>query len=138
MIVVDTNVIASLVLPTSEETASAVALLEVDRDWSAPVLWRSEFCNILATGVRNRWLNLEQAHEALRVAEELMEGSAFEVAATEVLKTAVASRCTAYDSEFVVLARDLGVRLVTLDSSVLKAFPEIAVSLREFGGRIGA
>lgn len=138
MIVVDTNVIASLVLPTSEQSASAVALLEVDRDWSAPVLWRSEFCNILATGVRNRWLNLEQAHEALRVAEELMEGSGFEVAATEVLETAVASRCTAYDSEFVVLARDLGARLVTLDSSVLKAFPEIAVSLREFGGHIGA
>jgi len=138
MIVVDTNVIASLVLPTSEETASAVALLQADRDWSAPMLWRSEFCNILATGVRSGWLNLEQAHEALGVAEELMEGAGFEVAATVVLETAVASRCTAYDSEFVVLARDLGVRLVTLDSSILKAFPEIAVSLRDFGGRVGA
>ncbi len=42
MIAVDTNVLAYLYLP-GEYTAQAEALLERDPDWTAPVLWRSEF-----------------------------------------------------------------------------------------------
>lgn len=129
MIVVDTNVIAALVFPTSEYTKAAMALLERDRDWTAPTLWRSEFCNILATGVRSGWLAEEQAIEALGSAEELMVGADFGVPAAEVLETAIASGCTAYDSEFVVLAQDLGVKLITLDRAVLKAFPAVAQPL---------
>ena len=105
MIVVDTNVIASLVLPTSQYTREAIGLLEHDRDWAAPSLWRSEFCNILATGVRNDWFSMAQALEALAAAEDLMEGAEFAVAPAEVVRTAVESRCTGYDSEFVVLKR---------------------------------
>ena len=47
MIVVDTNVLAYLYLP-GEHSAIAEALLERDHEWAAPVLWRSEFRNILA------------------------------------------------------------------------------------------
>ena len=47
MIVVDSNVLASLYLP-GEYTAAAEVLLEHDSDWAAPILWRSEFRNILA------------------------------------------------------------------------------------------
>ncbi|MFP4031081.1 MAG: hypothetical protein ACLFRG_21355 [Desulfococcaceae bacterium] len=42
MIAVDTNVIAALVLPTSQNTESAEKLLDYDRYWVAPPLWRSE------------------------------------------------------------------------------------------------
>jgi predicted nucleic acid-binding protein len=129
MIVVDTNVIAALVLPTSEYTRAAIALLERDREWTAPTLWRSEFCNMLATGVRSGWLTADQATEALGSAEELMEGGDFGVPAAEVLGTAIASGCTAYDCEFVVLAQDLDVKLITLDRAVLKAFPQVAQAL---------
>lgn len=134
MIVVDTNVIASLVLPTSHHTQAAMCLLGSDRDWAAPLLWRSELCNILATGVRNGWFAADQASEALATAEELMEGNDYAVPAAEVLRAAIASGCTAYDAEFVVLARDLGVKLVTLDQAILKAFPAFAVSLDSLGG----
>ena len=126
MIVVDTNVIAALVLPTSGYTKAATATLERDREWAAPLLWRSEFCNMLATGVRSGWLSAEQATEALRSAEDLMEGGEFAVPTAEVLRTAMASGCTAYDCEFVVLAKDLDVKLITLDRAVLKAFPDVA------------
>ncbi len=129
MIVVDTNVIAALVFPTSGHTKAAMALLERDREWTAPALWRSEFCNILATGVRGGWLIEEQAIEALGSAEELMTGADFSVPTAEVLQTAIASGCTAYDCEFVVLAQDLGVKLITLDRAVLKAFPTLAQKL---------
>jgi len=129
MIVVDTNVIAALILPTSEQTDAAIKLLELDREWSAPLLWRSELTNILVTGVRNRWFELSQALEALDTAEEVIGENQYAVPADEVLKLAARSGCTGYDSEFALLARDLSVRLVTLDRELLQAFPEIAVSL---------
>jgi predicted nucleic acid-binding protein len=129
MIVVDTNVIAGLILPTSEQTDAAIKLLELDREWSAPLLWRSELTNILAAGVRNRWFELSQALEALDTAEEVIGENQYAVPADEVLKLAARSGCTGYDSEFALLARDLSVRLVTLDRETLQAFPEIAVSL---------
>jgi predicted nucleic acid-binding protein len=128
MIVVDTNVIAALILPTSEQTDAAIKLLELDREWSAPLLWRSELTNILVTGVRNRWFELSQALEALDTAEEVIGENQYAVPADEVLKLAARSGCTGYDSEFALLARDLSVRLVTLDRESLQAFPEIAVS----------
>ena len=132
MIVVDSNIIASLILPTSDNTEKAARALERDRDWSAPSLWRSELCNILATGIRNAWMRLDQALEALALAIEVMDGGEFTVPPVEVVGLAAQSGCTGYDCEFVVLARDLGTPLVTLDRAVLKAFPDIAVSLDHF------
>ena len=49
-----------------------------------------------------------------------------------VLDLAAASSCSAYDCEFVALAQDLGVRLVTVDKQVLKEFPTVAIALGEF------
>ncbi len=65
----------------------------------------------------------------LDTAEEVIGENQYAVPADEVLKLAVSSGCTGYDSEFALLARDLSVRLVTLDRELLRAFPEIAVSL---------
>ena len=60
MIVVGSNVVAYLYLP-SEHSARAEALLERDPDWAAPVLWRSEFRNILAGYLRREAISFEQA-----------------------------------------------------------------------------
>jgi len=133
MIVVDSNVIAALVLPTSTHSECAENLLRQDREWAAPVLWRSEFTNILATGTRNNWFGIAQALVALETAEDVMDGGEFQVPASDVLRLASDFGCTGYDSEFVVLARDLDVKLVTLDRKILRIFPETAVSLAEFG-----
>jgi predicted nucleic acid-binding protein len=45
-----------------------------------------------------------------------------------VLSYASSSGCTAYDCEFVVLAKILGVPLLTLDRQVIQAFPGIATT----------
>jgi predicted nucleic acid-binding protein len=41
------------------------------------------------------------------------------------------SDCTAYDCEYVALAMHLGVKLVTMDGKLLKAFPKHAFSLAD-------
>lgn len=46
MIVVDTKTLAYLYLPTTQ-TDDVVALLHKDPAWAAPLLWRSEFRNVL-------------------------------------------------------------------------------------------
>lgn len=53
MIVVDTNVIASLWVPNDMEEL-AYKVLKKDPDWIVPLLWRSEFSNILALYLRKK------------------------------------------------------------------------------------
>lgn len=125
MIVVDTNVIAALIL-RHRHAGAARRLLQEDREWAAPLIWRSEFRNVLATGVRRGWLDLSTALAAMETADSLMHGCEYAVADTAVLIAAADSGCTAYDCEFAVLAHDLGVSLVTQDRQILEAFPEQA------------
>ena len=43
--------------------------------------------------------------------------------------------CSAHDCEFVALAQQIGVKLVTIDTKVLKAFPKHAMALAVRGVR---
>lgn len=128
MIVVDSNVLAYLYLP-GEYTAAAEALMEHDPDWAAPVLWRSEFRNILAGYMRRGKLAFEQAHALQSEAEDLLNGTEYEVDSRSVMELVRDSECSAYDCEFVALAKALGTQLVTMDGKVLRSFPGIAVAL---------
>lgn len=128
MIVVDSNVLAYLYLP-GEHTAMAEALLAHDPDWAAPVLWRSEFRNILAGYIRRKALTFEQACGLQREAESLLVDSEFEVDSLSVLELVRDSDCSAYDCEFIALAMQLDTQLVTMDGKLLRAFPQRAVAL---------
>ncbi len=131
MIVVDTNVIASLWVPNDMDEL-AYKILEKDADWVAPLLWRSEFRNVLATYLRADILEFSIALQAIEEAEQLMGSKEFEVNSTQVLSLVFDSSCSSYDCEFVVLADDLDVKLVTFDKKILKEFPGIGVSPKEF------
>ena len=131
MIVVDTNLLAYLYI-TGEQTALAEAAVRRDPVWTAPVLWRSEFRNILAGLVRKKTLPLDVARDLAREAEGWMRGREYAVLSYHVLALAAGSGCSAYDCEFVALAQDLGVSLVTNDRQVLTTFPDHTVSLKEF------
>ncbi len=128
MIVVDSNVLAYLYLP-GEYTAAAEALLEQDSDWAAPILWRSEFRNILAGYMRRKAITFEQAYSLQREAESLLEGAEFEVESLAVLELVRDSDCSAYDCEFIALAMRLDTIMVTMDKKLLRAFPKRAIAL---------
>jgi predicted nucleic acid-binding protein len=129
MIVVDTNVIAYLYLPGAY-TELAENLLEEDDVWAVPILWRSEFRNILAGFLRRRDLSFEQAVAIQMEAESLVAGYEYEVSSRRVLELVRDSNCSAYDCEFVALAKSLSVRVVTADAKLLRAFPDTAIPLR--------
>ena len=128
MIVVDVNVIAPLYLP-GDQTCAAEALRRNDPGWAAPVLWRSEFRNILAGYVRRGGITLDQAVRIQSRAEDLISGNEYDVDSTQVLTLVGESECTAYDCEYVALAVTLGAKLVTRDEQVLRSFPRVAVRL---------
>jgi predicted nucleic acid-binding protein len=128
VIVVDTNIVAYLYLE-SEFTARAEAQLRSDPEWAAPLLWRSEFRNILAGAIRRETLSFEEACQISREAESLLANNEHEVGSQSVLELVRDSNCSAYDCEFAALADQLGVTLVTMDSKLLKAFPKLAKPL---------
>lgn len=131
MIVTDTNLITYLVL-RNDRAELAAAVCEADPVWVAPVLWRSEFRNALSKYVLYQGMTLDAALLALRSAEEIMGDQEYHVSSERVLELVVQSKCSAYDCEFVALAQDLEVPLVTADKQILKAFPKTAVSLEKF------
>jgi predicted nucleic acid-binding protein len=131
MIVVDTNIIGYLFL-TSERSNQAEQALRKDPRWAAPLLWRSEFRSVLALYLRRKLLSLETAQQIMGEATSLMLGHEYNVASQRVLELVAASSCSAYDCEFVALAQDLDVPLVTVDQQVLNQFPATAKSLEDF------
>ena len=131
MIVVDTNVICYRWI-SSLHTAAAEAALAKDPHWIAPLLWRSEFRNILALAIRKKAVTIDAACAIVRKAEANFEGDEFAVSSDTVLQLMQRSNCTAYDCEFVALAEEQEVPLVTLDRQILHEFPDIAISLNKF------
>jgi predicted nucleic acid-binding protein len=131
VIVVDTNLLARLVLQ-GVDTPLAEAVHRRDPDWIAPPLLYSEIRNVLVTQVRRGALPKEQAMAAATEAVIIMKGDHIPVGTPDVLELALRSGCTAYDCEFVAVAKELEATLVTSDRQVLAAFPETAVSPEAF------
>jgi predicted nucleic acid-binding protein len=128
VIVVDTNVVAYLLLP-GPHTALVDDLLIQQPEWAAPPLWRSEWRNVLAGYLRRGVLNLDQALALQQQAEHLVIRHEEPVSSQAVLQLVASSRCSAYDCEFVAAAQQLRVPLVTADRAVLSAFPDVALPL---------
>ena len=130
MIVVDTNVLAYLLLPY-EFSPQADALFKRDPEWIVPILWRSEFRNLLAGYVRRKTLTFDEVLRVQAEAEALLAGNEHEVDSRRVLELVRDSNCSAYDCEFVALAVRIGTKVVTMDGKLLKEFPQHTTALSE-------
>ena len=130
MIVVDTNIIAYLYLP-NDCTDDAERFLIKQPEWAAPLLWRSEFRNVLALYLRKGVLTFDQAYSIQSEAEMLLSERELDVASLDILRLVENSECSAYDCEFVALATQLQTILVTADKKILSNFPTSAITLSE-------
>ena len=132
MIVADTNLIVHLAI-RSEWTSTAEQVFGKDTEWHAPALWRSEFRSTLASHLRAGLMTYEHALDAMDEAERFMSDRGDHwVDSTAVLRLVADSTCSAYDCEFVALARHLRAPLITSDSQLLREFPNIAAAPSEF------
>ena len=131
MIVVDTNVVCYRWIASPNSRAAEKALAK-DPDWIAPLLWRSEFRNVLAGALRRKLITLDGANAIAAKAESHFANHEFAVSSRAVLNLIAASACSAYDCEFVALAEDQRVPLITVDRRILRHFPRIAISLQQF------
>ena len=131
MIVADASLIASFAVH-DEYSELADAVCETDAVWAVPLLWRSEFRHALVKYMQHAGMSLQAALLAFHSAEEIIAGREYQVSSEKVLELAMRSKCRAYDCEYVALALDLGVPLVTTDRQILKSFPKVAVALEKF------
>lgn len=144
MIVVDAMILAYAIIEVPGQTPAVNRLLDQDLVWGAPTLWRSELRNVLLQYVRavagdqsGTTLTLDDARRKMQVAETLMGDRTFEVDSASVLEEAASTGFSAYDSEYVVLAKELKVSLVTTDGEVLRGVPDVAVRPENVGGDQG-
>jgi predicted nucleic acid-binding protein len=125
MIVVDTNILVHFWL-SSEQSELSDRLYQHNPKWAAPQLWKSEFRNVISLYLRKELIDLAEAYDIIEKAELQMENKTYQVNSVQVLHFISQSNCSSYDCEFVSLASNLGVHLITLDKQLLREFPEIA------------
>ena len=96
------------------------------------MMWRSEFRNLLASHMHQGSIRLDEALTIMAACEELMERMEYKPTSPHVLSIVQVSGCSAYDCEYVAIARDLGTVLVTFDWNLLKSFPRITLTPSAF------
>jgi len=125
--VVDTNVIAYLLLGTEQYAAEARTFFESLDEALAPALWEAELANVLWMASRQKVLAIEDAVGRLTLAESLGIHSVPNRTLWQgALVRARQSGVAVYDTLFVELAARKRLCLATFDAAVLKAFPDIA------------
>ncbi len=131
MIVVDTNIICYFFLNTEHSELAEHAFRKYPY-WIAPILWRSEFRNVLALYIRKQIISFDDALRIMSDAELLMKGREYRVRSSDILRLVNQSDCSAYDCEFVALAEQFHIPLITTDRKILKNFSYISISLDTF------
>jgi len=131
MIVVDADLIGNLFMK-SKDSALAIQVFERDPDWYAPMLWQSEVRSIVTSYFRHNLLTLDQAFRIMDEVHSLMMERERFVSSSLVLELVGTSKCTSYDCEYVALAKEMNLTLVTFDQQVVGAFPGIAVFPQDF------
>ena len=125
--VVDTNVVAYLLLGTESFVDEARACFETVSDPVAPAHWEAELANVVWMAVRTGVLPAEQGPVRLGLARRLgIESVATATLCQGALLRAVTAGISVYDTLFVELAVRAGCPLLTFDKAVLRAFPDVA------------
>ena len=126
--VVDTNVVAYLMLGTDRFVDEARGFMTaLDEAW-APALWEAELANAIWMAVRHKVLPLDDAAKRLALADGLGIHSVPNRTLWQgALVRAHEANVAVYDTLFVELAVREQLPLATFDGGVLKAFPSIAV-----------
>jgi len=126
--VVDTNVIAYVLLGTERYVEEARAFLASIGEAHAPAIWEAEIANVLWMATRHKILTIDEAISRLTMAAGLgIHTVPNRTLWQGALMRAHQSSVAVYDTLFVELAARERLPLATFDAALLKAFPNIAV-----------
>jgi predicted nucleic acid-binding protein len=125
VIVADANTILYALTP-GEHTEAARAALESADGVAVPALWRLEVANALAVITRRGLLTREQGSQAFTDALATFSSREHDVAPAAALSVALESNLSAYDAEYVALARELTCTLVTNDRRIIREASDVA------------
>jgi predicted nucleic acid-binding protein len=130
--VVDTNVVAYLLLGTEGFVEEARACFEQVAEPMAPAHWEAELTNVIWMAVRSGILPPDEGPVRIGLSRRLgIESVSTATLCQGALLRAVASGIPAYDTLFVELAVRSACPLLTFDKAVLRAFPAIAIRPRQ-------
>ena len=132
MIVADSSLLAHLLIP-SLDSALAEAVYREDPEWSAPVLWRSELRSVLLKHIRHSGLKIDLAKAVFEKALLVVRDRETFPPTPDVLEAAVFFKVSAYDAEYLVVARQLGIPLLTFDQKLQQASNGLAIAPHAFG-----
>jgi predicted nucleic acid-binding protein len=132
MLVVDASALAALLMPESGGEEVEKAVKEAERV-STLDLAAYEVENAVWRRVRRGELSMEEGNVVVSTLLSLLE--TFEVfsyreVAADAFKLAVDAGITVYDAAYVVLAKRLDARLLTLDEELLRKFPDVIYALQ--------
>lgn len=128
MIVADTNLVVYYILPTVH-TERAQRRRKLDRDWRVPRLFEHELTNALTRYLGQKMIDRDEAIALHRMAMSLVTVEHEPFPPLDIFNAHLQTGCTSYDCEFLLLARRLGVPLVTLDQQLLRAASDCAVEI---------
>jgi predicted nucleic acid-binding protein len=131
VVVVDTNVVAYALIE-GPKTVLAQTVREKDSRWRLPELWRHEFLNVLAMHARHGGVSLKEADVLWQEALALLTDCELPVDMRKALRASTQFGISAYDAQYIALAQSLGVRCVTEDRRLARAFPDVATSMDAF------
>ena len=126
--VVDTNVVAYLLLGTETFVDEARFGMKTVTTPLAPAHWEAELANVVWMAVRAGVLRPEDGPLRLSFARRLgVEAVATAALCQGALLKSLASGVSVYDTLFVELAQQTRCPMITFDRAVLKAFPDVAI-----------
>ncbi len=135
MIVVDVNVLAYTLI-NGIATPWAEKLRVMDPRWAVPSLWTYEFENILASYLRRDEWDVARAMVTLGNAASLL--SVVRDPSPKTMFGLVGEyKITAYDAQYVALAMELKVPLVTEDKELVRKFQGVVYSMEGYWGAFG-
>jgi predicted nucleic acid-binding protein len=125
--VVDTNVVAYLLLGTDKYVDEVRTFMATVAEARAPAIWEAELGNVLWMATRHQILTIEEAIARLVLADSLGVHTVPNRTLWQgALVRAHQSGVAVYDTLFIELAAREQLPLATFDAGLIKAFPKIA------------
>jgi predicted nucleic acid-binding protein len=129
MIVPDATIVSAFLFPKDDFHEVAVAIRDQDPDWHCPELVSSE---VRSVGLKHHGKGDTLDSVIARCNLIAATVSVYRMHSFSVLQVAVEGNLWVYDAEYVALARQLNVPLVTTDGPLAQRFPSVAVSPKEY------